>query len=265
MAYTSRSTMRIEKWYLDSVTPDGAGLIAYAARVDLGPFSAGFSEGLEWRAGNPAVRSRTRLGGLLPSTRDNEIKWGNRKLGIEGRWQAGAAALPTVILHEEPAGRIEWTCLRPAATTMVRVGREHRNGLGYAERLVLTLPPRKLPIRELRWGRFIAAEQSCVWIRWQGPVDRNWCFYLGGAVEAMMPDLHLLTWPGHRLQLETGIVLRTGRLADTVFAGAGPLRWLLPARVRNLQETKWCSRGVLTDAGGRRHEGWAIHEVAIFE
>jgi hypothetical protein len=256
--------MRIEKWYLDSVTPDGAGLIAYAARVVLGPLSAAVSEGLEWRAGIPSVRSRTVLGGRLPTVNANEVMWENRRLGIEGRWQSGATTLPTVILHDEPAGKIEWTCLHPAAATTVNVGREHRNGRGYAERLVLTLPPRKLPIRELRWGRFIAAEQSCIWIRWEGPVVRNWCFHNGALVEAEMPDLHLLTWPAHQLHLEPGIVLRTGRVADTAFRGTGPLGWLLPPRVRNLQETKWCSRGVLTDGSGRRHEGWTIHEVAVF-
>jgi hypothetical protein len=256
--------MRIEKWYLDSVTPDGAGIIAYAARAYLGPFSAAFSEGLEWRAGNPLVRGRTVPGGRLPTAAPDEIRWANRTLGIEGRWRSGLHPMPSLVLHEEPAGRIEWTCFRPAASTTVRVGRENRNGLGYAERLILTLPPRKLPIRELRWGRFIAAEQSCVWIRWQGSVDRNWCFHNGGLVEAAMPDLHLLTWPAHQLHLDPGILLRTGCIADTALKGTGPLRWLLPASLRNLQETKWCSRGVLTDSAGREHEGWAIHEVAIF-
>ncbi|HZL46009.1 MAG TPA: hypothetical protein VFC28_07260 [Opitutaceae bacterium] len=255
--------MRIEKWYLDSITPDGAGLIAYAARFNLGPFSAGCSEGLEWRADSPSVRSGIALGGRLPTVTSDEIRWGNRTLGIAGRWQSKSSAIPSVILHEEPAGQIEWTCWCPAAPTMIEAGREHRDGFGYAERLVLTLPLRKLPIRELRWGRFIAAGQSCIWIRWQGSVDRNWCFHNGCIVQATMPDLHLLTWPDHQLHLDPGIVLRTGRISDTALNVAGPLRWLLPASVRNIQETKWCSRGVLTDANGTRHDGWTIHEVAI--
>jgi len=44
---------------------------------------------------------------------------------------------------------------RPAASTTVRVGRENRNGLGYAERLILTSCRAKTAeIRELRWARF---------------------------------------------------------------------------------------------------------------
>jgi len=256
--------MRIEKWYLDSLTPDGAGVIAYAARVAFGPVAANFSEGLEWRAGNPSVRGRTVFGGRLPAASAEEILWEHRALGIAGSWRSGPAPIPTVVLHAEPAGTVEWTCLRPAASTLVQVGRERRDGQGYAERLVLTLPPHRLPIRELRWGRFIGEEHSCIWIRWQGPAVRNWCFHNGNLVDASMPDLNLLTWPGHRLCLEPGIVLRTGRIAVTALRGLGPLRWLLPASLRRLQETKWCSPGWLTDASGRRHDGWAVHEVAIF-
>ena len=79
-----------------------------------------------------------------------------------------------------------------------------------------------------------------------------------------MPDLHKLAWNGHRLQLEPGTTLRTGRIAGTALKGAGLLAWLLPASVRDLHETKWCSRGVLTDGLGREHRGWAIHESAVF-
>ena len=59
-------------------------------------------------------------------------------------------------------------------------------------------------------------------------------------------------------------MLRSGRIADTVFGDARWLRRLLPAAVRDLDETKWCSAGTLTDAHGQKHSGWAIHEVAIF-
>ena len=43
-----------------------------------------------------------------------------------------------------------------------------RSGLGYAERLVLTIPPWKLPIETLRWGRFLSPSDWIVWIDWQG-------------------------------------------------------------------------------------------------
>ena len=256
--------MRIEKWYLDSVTPDGAGVVAYTARVNFGPFALQCSEVLEWPSGGPSAGSRVALGGPLPTAAPDEIRWQNRALHFEGKWQPGQSGIPPVALYEQPAGGISWTCLCSAGQTTVKIGGDRRDGLGYAERLVLNLSPGRLPIGELRWGRFIAAEHSFIWIRWQGPVQGNWCFHDGRRVEAEMPDLHLLTWPGHQLRLDHGIVIRSGRIAETAFKGAGLLRWLLPASVRNLQEIKWCSPGILTSADGRQHHGWSIHEVVVF-
>ena len=41
-------------------------------------------------------------------------------------------------------------------------------GTGYAERLELSIRPWRLPIRELRWGRFVSEGASMAWIDWQG-------------------------------------------------------------------------------------------------
>jgi hypothetical protein len=256
--------MQIEKWYLDVVTPEGSGMIGYFARVSLGPLRLRCTETVQWRAGDLAAQSRIVLGGTLPTAGSDGVRWHSPAASVEGRWRSRVNAIPTMVLHKEAAGRVEWTCFCPAAETTVKIGRDQWEGSGYAERLVMTLPPARLPIRELRWGRFISGEEHCVWIRWRGPVVRRWCVHNGRSVAAAMPDLHELAWKGHRLQLDHGTTLRTGCVAETALKGAGLLGWLLPASVRNLQETKWCSRGVLTDGHGGKHRGWAIHEVAVF-
>ena len=256
--------MHVEKWYLDCVTADGAGVIYYAARIGVGPVAVRCSETLHWRAGDPAAVNRTVLGGQLPTATSAGIAWRSRALDAHGRWAPLGSGVPTTILHEEAAGRIEWTCFCPSGPAAVSIGGEPREGLGYVERLVITLPPARLPIRELRWGRFIAARHSCVWIRWRGPPERSWCFHNSRAVDAAMPELHQLSWGGYRLRLAPGATLRSGRIADTAFKHNGLLRRLVPAAVRDIAETKWCSRGVLTDVDGREHAGWAIHEVALW-
>jgi len=146
----------------------------------------------------------------------------------------------------------------------VRIGGDVWLGSGYAERLTLTLPVARLPFRELRWGRFIADTQSCLWIEWPGAAARRWFFHNGSLVDATAPDRHERAWNGHRLRLDQGTTLRTGCVLDTAFKEAGRFRWLLPRAVRGIEETKWCSAGVLTDEQGREHTGWAIHEVAHF-
>ena len=256
--------MRVEKWYLDCVAADGAGMIGYAARISWGPLAARCAETLLWGADQQPALNRTVLGGALPSVTVEGVHWLSPAVRAQGWWRPLGPGLAPVILHAEAAGKIEWTACCPAARVGVTIGDQRREGLGYAERLVLTLPPARLPLRELRWGRFIAEGQNCAWIRWRGPRERCWGFHNGRPVEATMPVDDELGWNGHRLQLDRGRTLRTGRVADTVFKDAPWLRRLVPAPLRNVEETKWCSRGVLTDSQGQAHAGWAIHEIALF-
>ena len=66
----------------------------------------------------------------------------------------------------------------PAAEVSVSLrGFAPLRGTGYAERILITIPPWRLPIRELRWGRWIgeAASRSVVWIDWRGESPAPGC------------------------------------------------------------------------------------------
>jgi len=247
---------------MDCVSADGAGFIGYAARAGFGGFGVNVSESLCWEADGEAACDRFSLGGAPPQSSAEVISWSSRTLRVSGRWSPIVPAVSVVLLERED-GRIEWSCLSPAATARVTVGARAYEGGGYVERLVMTLPIARLPIRELRWGRFISGAQSCVWIRWAGQVERSLCFHNGRPVDAAGEPAGL-AWPGHRMHLEPGTVIRSGRIGS---GGARSARWvrlLLPSAVRRIEETKWCSRGFLDDAHGNRHCGWAVHEVVVF-
>ena len=63
--------------------------------------------------------------------------------------------------------------MQPRSRVEVLVGDCEFNGLGYAECLTVTVPPWQLPIRQLRWGRFVAPDRSLAWIDWQGPFSTS--------------------------------------------------------------------------------------------
>jgi hypothetical protein len=260
----TREIVRIEKWYLDCVTPSGAGMIGYAARLSIGPLALRVEETMHWRNGEPAGRSRSALGGALPVVTAEGVEWASPQLNATGRWSSVVPALPATVLHEDPAGRIEWTCFCPAARSSVSLAGQRYTGSGYAERLVVTRPLSRLPLRELHWGRFITEAQSFIWLRWLGSEMRSWCYHNGRPVAVTAPDPRQLEWAGHHLQLAEGAALRSGLVGEHVLPDARCLRRLLPAAIRNLDETKWCSAGLLTDADGRQHQGWAVHEIVRF-
>ena len=95
--------MRVEKWYLDCVTADGAGMIGYAARISYGPLAMRCSETLQWHAGDPAAVNRTVLGGQLPTATPTGVSWRNRAVDARGQWTALGGALAATVLHKEEA------------------------------------------------------------------------------------------------------------------------------------------------------------------
>ena len=147
----------------------------------------------------------------------------------------------------------------PSATVEVREGGRLVRGLGYAERLEMTVPPWRLPIDTLRWGRFLAPEKSVVWIDWQREGDdRSWTFVNGAEVRGEVSEEDVF-FEGGRVSLpqRDRLLLRDGRLSLLLRNLRLPRS--LPALA--IHEMKWRTRGCLQIQGAPPVEGWAIHET----
>jgi hypothetical protein len=207
------TSFELRKWYVDCVDEGGNAAIAYWAK-------------LRWRYINLYYRTIALNG---RERRCSELEW-RQSVSMD----ASAPPLHRR-LYEHADGFVDWLCEMPRAK--VRIG--EMRGEGYAELLHMTVPPWKLPIDELRWGRFIGGEKWAVWIEWRGASPQSWTFGDGAPA----------------LRLEDQRVLTDRRIGDAV-----PLiKWLLPRRIRNARERKWCSRASLGD-----DRGWAIHEIVSF-
>jgi|SRR5437588_3507654 len=81
---------------------------------------------------------------------------------------------PNKMVRRLREGAIEWHCVHPRARTTVDLGDGVViQGLGYVERLEMTVAPWNLPLEGLRWGRFLSDSGSVVWIDWQGEYVRK--------------------------------------------------------------------------------------------
>ncbi len=125
----------------------------------------------------------------------------------------------------------------------------------------MTIPPWQLPFDELRWGRFLSAEDALVWIDWRGAHSLNLTFHNGDCVEhAALTDDELVAGE-LSLALDRGTVLREGALVETALNTIPGIQKLFPFRILRVHERKWLSRGVLRKPGAEPSAGWAIHEV----
>ena len=263
---------RLTKWYLDLVTDDGAAFIGYALRLRWNRLAVSYASTLLSLPDAPTRERFTLRRTPRPVLgEDGSVAWTCGPLGVDGRW---APRLPPVRrrLYSGPgsgegSGTLDWECVAPAADARLRLGPRELAGTGYAERLRLTLPPWRLPLDELLWGRFLGARSSVVWIEWRGEAPRRVVLVDGrDASDGAVIDPAGVALPGTRLDLQRdgSRSLRDGPLAD-VFAAVPALARLVPGRLGRARESKWLSRARLSRSDTTPADtGWAIHEVVTW-
>ncbi|MEI9953706.1 MAG: hypothetical protein WDO74_33180 [Pseudomonadota bacterium] len=255
--------LTLTKWYLDLVADDGQVRIAYVADLKLGPLRLGYESLL--RASNDAPgHSQTFFhSSAKPTVEESSLAWHSRRLGVVGRWQFASAPIRRRILCT-PEGSVDWHCLAPGALVTLRDGEDSLSGLGYAECLTLTIPPWRLPIDELYWGRFVAPDSALVWIDWRGPhafrsvvLDGEELATARVSSEGVFDEAR-----GISLTLSDPMLLRAGALGGTALSRLpARLARSLPASALSIDERKWRARGTLRREGRPPVTGWVIHEV----
>lgn len=253
----------LSKWYADCTTDQGDALILYSAELCWRGPTIHYTNLLTYRSGLP-MRSRFSLiKQSPPSLTDGGIRWRSRAWGVDACWLAGAGAVRET-LFESSAGSLEWDCLAPHAATHFQIGKgEQFRGWGYVEHLRLSIPPWRLPIQQLRWGRFINATDALIWIDWRGRHNRQVVYHNGAAVVAQHVGDREIRLAGSEivLTLDTSVVLREGALGSTALAMLPNLDRVFPAAILQTREQKWLSRAVLRQPGRPDSVGMAIHEV----
>jgi hypothetical protein len=255
----------LDKWYLDVVTDGGAVAILYAARLRWGAFRAAYSSTIEDDGGGTHREART-IRGVEPARREGrELTWRNRAIDVDGRWQRGARPIRRT-LASTPRGEIRWSCHIPRGRATVRVGGCMYDGIGYAERLRLTIPPWALSFDALRWGRHVSDRHSVVWIDWRGVESRSWVWLDGrDQPDAVVTDAGVAG-------LAEGAELCVGSGRDVVdrrvlaaFADLLPgIARRVAGPVANMHERKRVERSTIVRAGEAVDQGWTVRELVTW-
>lgn len=247
----------LQKWYLDCVTDDGEIAILYCARLSWHGIELHLSSILSGTSGQFSTSSSVSRFQILPDSQTIAI--GLPALGASGVWQSQGSPYERLVF-ENGEGSLTWNCLQPASTVRLHLRNRELTGWGYAERVSLSIPPWSLPLQELRWGRFVSSQATLVWIDWKGEYSTSFALHNSREVQLLAVSDAEVSTPQTRLQISPGTTLRSGRLGSTILPGMPALQKLLPKSLFNVEEHKFCSRGVLT-ASGLESTGWVIHET----
>jgi hypothetical protein len=259
------ASFTLSKWYFDCVAPDGRVVIGYWASLVWRRLALTWQNVVLYELGEVPVRRSSLMASPPPDVDGDAITWRAPALGCVIDVKSQQRPIEKRLLG---AGTdvVEWRAEAPAAAVSVELdGFATVQGTGYAERLLITVPPWRLPIRELRWGRWLdaAPSRSVVWIDWRGESPRTWVFVDGiMAPSAVVTDECVSAGAvnvvvGERRTLEA---LAFSQIAATI----PPLHAVVPKSLLALRQTRWCSSGTLQEGNAAALNGRAIHEVVVF-
>lgn len=255
----------LTKWYVDCVAPDGRVVIGYWASLAWRHLAFTWQRVVLYEPGKPPNRRSSLASSLPPDVGRDAIRWRAPAIGCSVDVTSRHEPIEQRLLDDK-AGLVDWRVEAPAALVSVALdGCAPVHGTGYVERLFITVPPWRLPIRELRWGRWIddAANRSVVWIDWRGKSPHSWVFVDGLlASEAEVTDERVR---GGTAQVAIGQGRTIEKMAFSQIAESiPPLRAVLPKSLLAIQQTRWCSDATLREGDSPPLTGRAIHEVAVF-
>jgi len=253
------------KWYCDVVTDQGSGVILYAARLRWGPVRMGYAATLFFPGGTAVREKATYRGVELPHFEGDVVTWRSERLGTLGRW---CREVPPIerCLAQGPHGSIEWKCHMPRARGAVQIGDACLDGLGYVECLRLSIPPSRLPFRQLRWGRHVSPQRWLVWIDWAGGDEKRWVWLDGLDQPAAVVSDHGVQdlSEGRQLVLEEGRDLRDRPVLATIGVPWPALTRRLAGPLGRMHEQKRLARSSIVRAGEPIDHGWTVYEEVVW-
>ncbi len=253
----------LSKWYMDCIDSDGNTFIGYSALLRWKKFKLNYANILLCDE-RGIVSEQTTLKKLQPPAfSENCFSWKPAKLKVAGTWNSIDKPIEKTLLNSD-TGVIHWYCFQPKAYGNVKIADNNIiTGFGYAEKLEMTIKPWELPFSELRWGRFLSAENSIIWVNWIGDTNLSLLLIDGNQMkETLINDDGIHINNGEFiLAFSDHAVLRKGALISTALSNIPGLKTVFPQKVLNTYECKWRSKGVLKKDNKVVSEGWVIHEV----
>lgn len=258
------SDFALEKWYMDAIDEKGRAFIGYSARLRWKSISLSYNNYtyLDTNGSLPEVKSSFSVKSF-PEYSDDKLRWTFKNATVESNRIDPSFGQ---ILLKDQNGEINWECSLPKALMKMQLGEKTvLSGLGYAEKIYISILPWKIPIEKLHWGRYLSQEDTIVWIRWEGPTEKNLVFHNGKIATVHLIDQNIVQFGDYTLQLQNSLPIRKGTVMQTVFSKFPAIAKLFPSVIKQLQENKWVSDGILKKSDKIISQSKAIHEFVVWK
>ena len=265
-----KGNFHLNKWFLDFVGNSGETIIFYAAKLTWHGLVVPYTSFLFYDPSD-GVHQKSRFRNIrMPEKTKNLITWSDSKFEVEGAWESLAKPLQARLFDSEE-GYLDWKCFQPSSKVRLRISDKILEGRGYAEQLILTAPPWKIPMNELRWGRFGSSEDQMVWIEIREEDKRQWLWLNGDKIKNCIIEDDYISVPEKELilKLDQGVELESEKkifsIVEKLILYIPGFNKFMPLNFLMADEFKWLSKCQLQTDGKTISTGMAIHELVNFK
>ena len=260
----------LNKWFLDFIGENGEAMIFYAATLYWNKLEVSYTSWLSYDpVGGVSQTSRFRKINI-PENNAGIITWDDSKFGVSGCWESMVVPI-NARLFDSREGFIDWKCHQPESMVTLKINDRIIRGIGYAEQLILTVLPWKIPMDELRWGRFGSSENYMVWIEIRGSEKKQWLWLNGEKIEDCIieDDNIFIAEKDISLRLDRDVTLESEKkifsIVESLIRYIPGINKLIPMRFLMADECKWLSKGILFKRDAIIANGSVIHELVNFK
>lgn len=263
------TNFHLEKWYLDFTGDKGEAMIFYAAMLTWHHWRVPYASWLRYDPGSGIKRRSGFRNVEIPKFDEGSITWKDPGFRISGRWRPKAEMIRARIL-ESDEGYVEWNCYQPVSEVGLKINDEILTGNGYAEQLILTVPPWKIPMDELRWGHSGQNGNNVVWIELREKEMRQWLWLNGERMQPCIIEDDRVAIPQKEiiLELDCSVLLEEEKkirsVTEKLVRCIPGIKKSVPLKFLMADEIKWLSRCRLHAPEMPVSDSMAIHERVIF-
>ncbi len=246
--------MKLDKYYFDGISEDGRVFIAYSAKLSIGKIKIPYSSIIYHFNGKTIEHHHFTKDRVLQN--NNAVHWINNKLNINGKWHLKGNPI-TASFYEDNAGKdyIKWHVLSGLSKAELRLQNKSYHLSGYLEKISVSMPMLKLPIKRLLWGRWINHDRTryIVWIIWEdehGNSIENRVWDNGTEYSASSYSMKEIAFENKVLEIEQISAIRTAEVADSVIDKKKILQKFLPKTFKHIMEHKYYAHGRIDNDSG---------------
>jgi hypothetical protein len=259
----------LSKWFFDFTAETGEAMIFYSARLDYYRWKADYTC---WLSYDPisGTSEISRFNNVpVPIVKDEVITFSDPVSGVSGIWKSMAPMVQSRIFQSGD-GFVDWNCLQPLSSVKIKIHDRILTGRGYVEQTILTIPPWKISIRELKWGHFISEEFNIVWIELENREIQQWTWVNGERIHGCFISNDLIKIPEKDLELSLDMDVTLESEKKIMSVTKKIIRYIpvfkrtIPGEFLMADERKWFSKASLKIRDSILAKGMSIHEHVKF-